>query len=217
MLLVTALTLGLVNGLALGFLLEKSRAFEPGMVVGQMQLRNLILVKVWFSAIATALIAVTLLHELGLVTLHPHPIHMAADIVGGLLVGTGVTLAGGCPAMIMVQIGAGYRDAWFVVLGGVAGSVTFLAVEPLLRPLLTGGPGPLTWCDILALPRPALAVALSVALFACIMAMERLRPWRLDLGPRADGVHHGPPSHGADPLRHHPIPASPGPEPHRAS
>jgi uncharacterized membrane protein YedE/YeeE len=198
----TAIILGLTIGIAFGFMLEKSRAFEPGIVIGQMQLRNFILIKVWFSAIATALIGVTLLHEFGVITLHPQPVRLIADIAGGLLVGAGMTLAGGCPAMIMAQIGAGYRDAWFVVLGGIGGVAAFSMLEPLLRPLLTGGRGALTLVDLSATPFPALAVAIAVALFACIMALERLRPWRLDIGLHADGILH---SH----LR---PPQSPGPD-----
>ena len=201
------LSLGLVIGILFGVSLERSRAFEPGVVIGQMQFRNFILVKLWFSAIATALVTVTLLHEMGFVTLHPKPVHGVADILGGVLIGVGMTLAGGCPVMILAQIGAGYRDAWCVVLGGLAGALTFAAFASLLHPLLIGGPGSLTLAGLLATPFRALAVAVGVALFACIMAMERLRPWRLDLGPQADGVLHDRPS-VPDPLH-----ASDGREP----
>ena len=34
---------GVLMGIVFGFALEKSRVFEPGMIVGQMQLRNLIM------------------------------------------------------------------------------------------------------------------------------------------------------------------------------
>ena len=188
-----ALLSGLVFGVAFGFLLEKSRVFEPGVVVAQMQLRNFILIKVWFSAIVTILIVVTLLRELGIVTLHPKPVLLIGDLVGGLLIGTGMTLAGGCPAMIMAQIGAGYRDAWFVVLGGLAGLAAYLTLELLLRPLPADGPGPLTLAGLSGTPFPALAVAVGVGLFACVIALERLRPWRLDLGAQDDGIHHDRP------------------------
>ena len=66
------------------------------------------------SSLATALVGVTLLHAFGLVTLHPKPAVYGANIIGGLLVGAGITLAGGGPAMVMAQIGAGYFD--FVTL-----------------------------------------------------------------------------------------------------
>ena len=40
---VTAVLIGLAMGAVFGFALEKSRVFEPGMIVGQMQLSNFIM------------------------------------------------------------------------------------------------------------------------------------------------------------------------------
>jgi hypothetical protein len=54
--LTSAILIGLLMGIAFGFALEKSRVFEPGMVVGQMQLRNFIMLKVFLSAVATGAI-----------------------------------------------------------------------------------------------------------------------------------------------------------------
>jgi len=184
----TVTVLGLSVGMIFGFALEKSRAFEPGLVVGQMQLRRFIMIKVWCSAIATALICVTLLGELGIVHLHPKPTQLTGDLVGGLLFGFGMALAGGCPAAVMAQFGAGYKDVWFTLAGGVAGIAAYAALEPALRPLLAETPGPATVADLSAMPPMAWAVAIDVALFACLVTLERLQPWTCDLGPEADGV-----------------------------
>ena len=51
--LVTAILIGLLMGAVFGFALEKSRVFEPGVIVGQMQLRNFIMLKVFLTAVAT--------------------------------------------------------------------------------------------------------------------------------------------------------------------
>lgn len=189
--------LALGIGVVCGFVLEKSRVCEPGVVIGQMRLRNLTLAKVWFSAVATALICVTLLNELDLVRLHPKPAMMVSDMLGGLLFGIGMTVAGGSPAMALAQIGAGYRDSWSTPLGALAGALGFTALEPALRPLLSlDGPGqPLTLVDISIMPFPAWGTAIGVALFACVMTLERLRPWRRDVGADADGDAASEPTH----------------------
>lgn len=184
----TVTVLGLTFGIVFGFALEKSRAFEPGLVVGQMQLRRFVMIKVWFSAIATALICVTLLSELGIVHLHAKPANLTGDLVGGLLFGFGMVLAGGCPAAVMAQLGAGYKDVWFTLAGGVAGVAAYAALEPALRSLLAETPGPQTVADLSAMPPTAWAVAIDVAIFACLVTLERLQPWSCDLGPEADGV-----------------------------
>ena len=184
----TVTVLGLSVGVIFGFALEKSRAFEPGLVVGQLQLRRFIMIKVWSSAIATAVLCVTLLGQLGIVHLHPKPALLVADLAGGLLFGFGMALAGGCPAAAMAQLGAGYTDVWFTLAGGVAGVAAYAALEPALRPWLAGSPGSPTVADLSAMPAIAWAVAIDVALFACLVTLERLQPWSCDLGPEADGV-----------------------------
>ena len=184
----TAIVLGLSVGAIFGFALEKSRAFEPGLVVGQFQGRRFIMIKVWFTALATALISLALLSELGIVHLHPKPVLLFGDLAGGLLFGAGMALAGGCPAAAMAQLGAGYKDVCFTLAGGVAGVAAYALLEPPLRPLLAGPPGPLTLSEISAMPSIAWAVAFDVAIFACLVTLERLQPWACDLGPNADGI-----------------------------
>ena len=46
----TAVLIGLAMGMVFGLALEKSRVFEPGVIVGQMQLRNFIMLKVFLTA-----------------------------------------------------------------------------------------------------------------------------------------------------------------------
>ena len=50
--LVIAIVVGLLMGAVFGIALEKSRVFEPGMIVGQMQLRNFIMLKIFLTAVA---------------------------------------------------------------------------------------------------------------------------------------------------------------------
>lgn len=42
-----AIAVGGLMGIVFGFALEKSRVFEPGIIVGQMQMRNFIMLKVF--------------------------------------------------------------------------------------------------------------------------------------------------------------------------
>src|SRR3546814_13955045 len=81
-------------GLVFGFALEKSRVFEPGIILGQMQLRNFTMLKVFLSAVATGLVVLAALNGFGVVSLSPKATLYAADVVGGLLLGVGISLAG---------------------------------------------------------------------------------------------------------------------------
>ena len=79
------ITSGLLMGIVFGFALEKSRVFEPGIIVGQMQLRNWIMLKVFLTAVATGAVVLAVLNGFGFVKLQPKAALYAADIVGGLI------------------------------------------------------------------------------------------------------------------------------------
>ena len=51
--LISAIFVGVAMGIVFGFALEKSRVFEPGIIVGKTQLRNFIMLKVFLTAVAT--------------------------------------------------------------------------------------------------------------------------------------------------------------------
>lgn len=186
--LATAIVIGLAMGAVFGFALEKSRVFEPGMIVGQMQLRNFTMLKVFLAAVATGLVVLAALHGLGFIKLSPKATVYGATIGGGLVLGAGIALAGACPGTVLAQVGVGYKDAWFTLLGGLAGALTFVYFEPQLRPaLLSGGAGKLTLHELSGIPYWALALAFAVLWVAVLVVLEKWRPWREDLGAQDDG------------------------------
>lgn len=183
-----AIIIGLLMGIVFGFALEKSRVFEPGMIVGQMQLRNFTMLKVFLTAVITGLVVIGIMHGFFDAKLYPKALIYGANIFGGLMLGGGITLAGGCPGTVLAQIGAGYKDSWLVLLGGLAGALTFSYLEPTLKPiLLSGGPGKLTLDTVTGLPFWALAFGFAVVLAIALVALERWRPWQADLGTNYDG------------------------------
>src|SRR3954452_23383263 len=100
-------------GVVFGFALEKSRVFEPGIIVGQMQLHNFIMLKVFLTAVATGAVVLAARDGLGFVKLQPKAALYAADLAGGLILGVGIALAGACPGTTLVQVAVGYRDALY--------------------------------------------------------------------------------------------------------
>lgn len=184
-----AVALGLAMGAVFGFALEKSRVFEPGTIVSQMQLRTFLMLKVFLTAVATGLVILAVLNSVWGVKMYPKGLVWQADIVGGLLLGAGIAIAGACPGTVFAQIGAGYRDAWFTVAGGILGAMAFGYAEPLLRlVLLSGGPGALTFDRLVQVPFWAVALGVAAVLVAALATLERLQPWRDEVGPEADGL-----------------------------
>lgn len=183
-----AVSIGLLMGIVFGIALEKSRVFEPGMIVGQMHLRNFIMLKVFLTAVATGAIVLAVLHGFGFVKLYPKPAFYGADVIGGLVLGAGIALAGACPGTVLAQVGVGYRDAIVTLLGGLAGATAFGYLEPVLRPiLLSGGPGKITLVDVTGVPYWILALGLAAVLTAALVGLEKWRPWRQEMGRDVDG------------------------------
>lgn len=184
-----AVLLGLAMGGVFGLALEKSRVFEPGVILGQMQLRNFIMLKVFLTAVATGLVVLSVLHGLGVVKLGPKATLYAADIVGGLLLGVGIALAGACPGTVFAQVGAGYRDARVTLAGAAAGAAAFIYAEPTLAPYISaGGPGKLMFHALFDLPYVPVALGFAAVLVAGLVALERWRPWRGEVGAGHDGL-----------------------------
>ena len=182
-----AIATGLLMGVVFGFALEKSRVFEPGMIVGQMQLRNFIMIKVFLTAVATGALVLATLHGFGYVKLVPKAALYSADIVGGLILGAGIALAGACPGTTLAQIGVGYRDAIFTLVGGLCGALAFAYGEPWFAKSLIGTGEKIIFTDLVGIPFWQGAIALAIAIVIVLVLMERARSWRADLGADVDG------------------------------
>jgi uncharacterized membrane protein YedE/YeeE len=188
MTIVTAVLVGLLMGIVFGFALEKSRVFEPGIIVGQMQLRNFIMLKVFLTAVATGAVVLAVLNGFGFVKLAPKATLYGADIVGGLILGMGIALAGACPGTVMAQIGAGYRDAVVTLIGGLAGAMAYSYAEPALSKTMLGtSSGKLVLSSLLGIPYWAGALGLAAICVAILVVLERYVPSDRELGPNVDG------------------------------
>lgn len=189
----TAILTGLAMGAVFGLALEKSRVFEPGVILGQMQLRNFLMLKIFLTAVTTGLVVLAGLHGVGVITLHPKTTMYVADALGGALLGVGITLAGACPGTVAAQIGAGYRDAWLTLAGGLLGALAFTYAEPALRPVLLTGAGAMRVDQLAGLPFWQSALGLAAVLAAVLALLEWRRSWREEIGPAADGLQTLPP------------------------
>ena len=185
-----ALCLGLVMGIIFGIALEKSRVFEPGMIIGQFQFRNFIMLKVFLMAIITSAIVFSVFFGLGFERLSGKVTIYGADIIGGLLLGIGIALAGACPGTLFAQIGAGYKDSIATFFGALAGAAAFIMLRPWLSQVLLNGypQKKLTLDTLLDIHFYATASILIVIFAVILLGLEWYRPWKKDLGKNLDGL-----------------------------
>ncbi len=184
----TAILIGLATGVVFGVALEKSRVFEPGVIVGQMQLKNFIMLKIFLTAVVTGLVVLAALNGIWGVKLHLKPLLFRADLIGGLLLGIGITIAGACPGTSLAQIGAGYKDAWFTVAGGIAGAVTYGYFDTTIQAALSETGSKLGFDQMVGLPFWLTALILAAILVAGIVMLEKMTSWRDEVGRDHDGL-----------------------------
>lgn len=187
-----AITVGLLMGVVFGLALEKSRILEPGFIIGQFQFSNFTIIKMMFSAVATGLVVLAVLHGLGIVSLSVKTALVGNMIVGGLLLGVGIVVAGACPGTAMAQIGAGYKDAWATLAGGLLGAFTYGLYQKQIDGALDwsgiglGNWGKITLANLLPGGFPVLALIVAALIVAALIVaglylLERARPWRREM------------------------------------
>jgi uncharacterized membrane protein YedE/YeeE len=191
-----AILIGLATGIAFGFALEKSRVFEPGVIVGQMQLRNFLMLKIFLAAVITGLIVLAVLNGMFGVKLSLKPLLLQADLIGGLVLGVGIALAGACPGTSLAQIGAGYKDAWFVVLGGVAGAMSYGYLDAPITAYFAEKGAKVGFDQLLGQPFWVVALAFAAVLVVVLMIIEKLQPWHQEIGEDFDGLSRAAPGPG---------------------
>lgn len=183
----SGVVIGLLMGVVFGFAFEKSRMMEPGSLIGQFQFRRFIMMKMLLAAVATSLVVLAVMHGSGLVQLSVKPALVGNMVVGGLLLGIGIVMTGACPGTAAAQIGAGYKDAWATVLGGLIGASIYgynqTAIDRALdwSGIGLGNWGKLTLTDLVPGGFVIWALGFAAAMVAALVMLERAFPWRGEL------------------------------------
>ncbi len=135
------LFLGIVTGAIFGFLLQKARVLRFEKQVGFLLLADMTIIKFMFSAIATGLVLVYAMNDMGLVVLSPKSTVLGAQIIGGLIFGLGWAILGYCPGTSVGALAEGRVHAFWGILGMLGGAALYAEAYPALRTSV------LTWGD----------------------------------------------------------------------
>lgn len=125
----TTIILAILIGGAFGFALDRVGATSPDYIIGMLRLSRLHLMKTILLAIGVS----SILLFSGLLAGVADPGNLSVKtahlgvLLGGALLGVGFAVAGYCPGTGLAAAGAGRKDAWVFVLGGLAGAAAFMA------------------------------------------------------------------------------------------
>jgi uncharacterized protein len=165
------LIVGLVFGMALGAILMLSGMSNPRLIIDMLRFKNLHLLKVLMTALAVGVLGVAFLDAGGLAHIKIKSLHVLAVALGGGFLGLGFAVAGYCPGTALAASVEGRRDALFVVLGGLLGTVAYTLLYGVLEPVLITplSLGKLTLPGVLGLPHLLVALAMGGALSAVVV------------------------------------------------
>jgi hypothetical protein len=129
------LTSGFVIAFIMGAIVNKTHFCTMGAISDWINMEHTGRFRAWGLAIAIALLGVVVLEMLGMVTADAsYPpyrngqVIWAENLLGGILFGIGMTIAGGCGNKCLVRIGAGNLKSIFVFL--VIGVVAYFMLNP---------------------------------------------------------------------------------------
>lgn len=120
------LGLGLLTGIAFGFLLQKGRVAKHSVIVGQLVLRDFTVSKIMLTAIAVGAIGFWALAAVGATPVDVKPAQMGGVLSGAVLFGLGLAVLGYCPGTTVAAVGEGRRDAVAGLVGMITGALTFV-------------------------------------------------------------------------------------------
>lgn len=171
------LVIGLLIGIAFGATLSLSGAASHRMIVNALRLKDLRLLKIILTALAVGMLGVSLLDSVGIAHLKIKPAYLLGVALGGILFGIGFALAGYCPGTCVVATAERKKDAFFVLLGGLLGAMTFGLLYPTLKPVLIDpfNLGEVRVPNLLGIS----PVTIAVVLAALLLALAWLLPDRI--------------------------------------
>lgn len=130
------LLLGLVTGIAFGYILYRAGVSSCGCIFDALNLLNLKAVKLMLTAVAVGSLIVYPLAAFGVVTIGGKTLYVGGVLLGGLIFGLGFAIAGYCPGTALASLGGGRFDALYTIVGGLVGSFAYSLVYDKVKPFL---------------------------------------------------------------------------------
>ena len=170
------LLIGLLIGIAFGFLLQKGGATRYDVIIGQLLLTDFTVIKIMMTAVVVGKIGVHFLKGIGRAELHPKPGSFGSTAIGGLLFGVGFGLLGYCPGTMVGAVGQGSLDALFGgIVGMIIGAGLFAEIYPVLekRILHRGDFGDLTLPRLLKVNPWIIVIPFAIGIIAFLFWIEK--------------------------------------------
>ncbi|MBN2233213.1 MAG: YeeE/YedE family protein [Deltaproteobacteria bacterium] len=166
---------GLATGIVFGFLLQRGQVLRFEKQVGFLLLRDLTIIKFMLSAIVVGMVGLHLCRDLGIISFSLKGTVIGAQVIGGLLFGSGWAVLGFCPGTSVGAVAEGRWHAIWGILGMIAGAAVYAEVYPAMKKtiLTWGNYGKVTFADVLHVNHWLLVAVFSAVILGILFLFER--------------------------------------------
>jgi uncharacterized membrane protein YedE/YeeE len=120
-----AILAGLIVGILFGFALQRGRFCMNSAIRDSILLQDMTLAKSVAIAVLVSMFGFAIMDAAGWIAVNPKPLFWGANLVGGIIFGIGMVLAGGCASGITYRVGEGMVGALAALIGlAAAGTAT---------------------------------------------------------------------------------------------
>ncbi|KAJ3105161.1 hypothetical protein HDU97_008443 [Phlyctochytrium planicorne] len=188
----------LLVGGAFGFALEKSKVYIPAVIIQQMAMENFVMMQVFLTATVTGMAFMSISEYLKIFTRTPkphlslschNPLLSSSNVIGGILIGSGMAISGACPGTVFVQLGTGVSGVGWTLLGAFLGSTTYGYFHRALKDSVNcfGDAKEAGRIDRGGKHYIMMAGAAAAVTTAGLYALNHVRPWQADFSDIVKG------------------------------
>ncbi|MFY9262143.1 MAG: YeeE/YedE thiosulfate transporter family protein [Arcanobacterium sp.] len=124
-------------GFVFGLLISYGKMNRYDTIAAQSVFAKMNVMKTIAMAMGVGSILIMIEMSLGLADFHVKPFMLGGTLLGGLIFGIGMALAGYCPGTMPISVGQGSVDALVGILGGLVGGAVFTVLYEPLSSLMT--------------------------------------------------------------------------------
>lgn len=165
-------------GIAFGYILEQAGFSTSKKLVGVFYGYDFVVLRVFFTAAATAASGLIILDSAGILDasyLYINPTFLGPAILGGAIMGLGFILGGFCPGTSVVAAAVGKVDAMIFIFGSFIGIFIFGELYPAFEEFyLSGDLGPIFVYDSLGMSEGLFAFLLVMIAMTAFVITDRI-------------------------------------------
>ncbi|MDH3393020.1 MAG: YeeE/YedE family protein [Desulfobulbaceae bacterium] len=176
------LTISMTIGVIAGFVMHRSDYCVTGMFRDAIMFHHTFMLRALLLQIVITMILFEILRQTGTLPFYPFPLlgkPSLANIMGGVVFGIGMVLAGGCVVGTLYKMGAGSVTSFFAFLGLIFGSGLYPEIHPQWANIVktTSISEAITLPQLLAINPLVMVVAVAIPAIILFSRWHRQQLW----------------------------------------